>query len=112
MQLDTSNTFLSFELTEDEQLAVLGNPLLLAYLKTKQTAYATAFLQGNFAGDVSANIDPVTVTMRTIDQQAKFQMLSELISECEQAAVRMDELQAAAHEESSSDSTSTQPLGF
>lgn len=114
MQLNPSGAFLSFELTEDEELAVLGNPLLLAYLKTKQAEYASSFLAGNFACDPDKPVDPVTVTMRVIDQQGKFAMLSELIGECEQAAIRMDELtaEAAAQTESSSDSQQPQQPGF
>ncbi len=112
MEFNTDGPFLAFKLTEEEELATLASPHLLAYLNNKKAVYADAFLQGGFGVDTSKPIDPVSVSMRIIDQQGKYAMLLELINECEQAAVRLEELQnAAAQDEMFSQPEST-PKGF
>lgn len=112
MEFNTDGPFLSFRLTEDEELAVLSSPQLLAYLHTKKALYADAFLQGGFGADATKPIDPVSISMRVIDQQGKYAMLLELISECEQAAVRMAEIQNAAVQEEQYDPNIVPQTGF
>lgn len=104
MQVDSLSPFTGFILApEEERSALIGSPLMLFYLKSKQSIYAQAAIHAQLALAESGTIDTTAELIKIARISAKVQVLGELIdeivtaqAEAEPAAPAADEAQTGA----------------
>lgn len=104
MQVDSLSPFTGFILDSiEERAALIGSPMMLFYLKSKQSVYAQAAIQAQLAMAENGVVDTTAELIKIARISAKVQVLGELIdeivtaqSEAETDAPASDEAQTGA----------------
>ena len=104
MQIDSLSPFTNFILSpEEERAALIGSPMMLYYLKAKQSVYAQAAISAQLALAESGALDITSELIKIARASAQVQILGELIDaivtaqqEAEPVAPAADEAQPGA----------------